>query len=831
MSEPTKLVALPAYLPRRLQAFRIVRGDQTSYVLRDKLADRTYDLEQWQFFVLEVLPGCDTAAKLLSVFSDRFGREITEREVMGFFAELADKKLLDDESAKHPLLKPFTKTGYALEQGLIKPKSFEELAAKMALQGTAGAPAAAKADAPKADAPPAAPPAPPADDADQPAGVAEADGLDPRNSKLLVKFFPLRPVVAVLLPIVEPLKYGVYLLPLVALAAIMLLIRHSGLVWEDLQTLREATVLVEHALFSLLTINLSVTLTQALVAQKFRASVGDLGIGLRFGFFPRFMAPIGHTKQLSRRERMWLQAGPLLMRVTLFSIGVLTWYNARDSLPFLSRAGIGLAFICSVNLIVEGGNPLVKGNSYHLLAAFMNEPYLRGKAYKAFMDRITGGATTESGQNLLATYALASFVYAYVVVLLIVAIVGNFLIYEMRLGGASLIVVAALGIYLTMRTVRRAQMISRAYERSVQFERWRRRALPAEGGETVQKEPEGSRTWYYLSRAALLTLFLLLFLPYSYDAGGSFEIFPADRQVITSDIGGVIEEVNFDGGESVRKGTVLARLAATDLTAQMAVFDAKMAEQKATIAELKARPKKEEIAVAVRELEMAQKRAQFSGEKVPRLKRLYDDRTISFEEYETARREHEVDLREVATRQAQVALVKTGTPPDRIAAEEAKLVALGQQRAELEGKAVRTVLHMPFDGNILTLHLKQRLNSVLDKGAPFATVESTGQVTAEIDVPESDIGYVKVGSLVRAKPNAFHEKTYEGRIKTIDRNVSQKSFGRVVKVIAVVDNPQGELKTGMTGYAKVAAGTIPVWKAFSLALVRFVEVQVWSWIP
>jgi putative peptide zinc metalloprotease protein len=75
MSE-SKKVALPAYLPRRLQAFRIVQGDNTSYLLRDKLADKTHDLEPWQFFVLEVLPGCETIGKLLSVFEDRFGRQL-----------------------------------------------------------------------------------------------------------------------------------------------------------------------------------------------------------------------------------------------------------------------------------------------------------------------------------------------------------------------------------------------------------------------------------------------------------------------------------------------------------------------------------------------------------------------------------------------------------------------------------------------------------------------------------------------------------------------------------------------------------------------------------
>lgn len=831
MTDSTKQVALPAYLPRRLQAFRVVRGEKTSYILRDKLADKTHDMEQWQFFVLEVLPGCEDAPKLLSVFSDRFGRTITEHEVMTFFAHLADNKLLDEDSAKHPLLKPFTKTGYALEQGLIKPKSFEELAVKLAAGAGGG----------KAAAPPAAGPAPAAAKVDPaveaaaeeslPAGVAEADALDPRQSKLLLRFFPMRPLANALLPFVEPLKYGIYVLPVLAVVALMIVIQYSSLVGQDLQGLRDTTTLAVHALFSLLTINLMVTLTQALVAQKYRASVGDLGIGLKFGFFPRFMVPIGHTKQLSRRERMWMQAGPLLMRVALFSIGVLVWYNSRDSHPVLSQAGLGLAFLCAVNLIIEGGNPLVKGNSYHLLAAFMNEPYLRGKSYKAFMDRFKGGATTESGQNLLATYALASFVYAYLVVMLIVAIVGHFMIYELRLGGAAVIVAVVLGIYLTMRTVRRFQTIGRAYERSVQFERWRKRALPAEAGEVVQQEPAGSRTWLYTKRALLLSLLLVLFLPYPYDAGGTFEVFPAERQVVTTDVPGLIEEVNFNGGETVKKGTVLARVSSTDLTAQMAVFDARMAQQRAVIADLRARPKAEEVAVAQRELETAQKRAQFSAAKVPRLERLYKDRVIAFEELDTARKEAEVDRNEVSQREAQLALTKTGTPPDRLAAEQAQLQALNSQRAELENKVARTVLRMPFDGTVLSLHLKQRLNSVLDKGQPFAAVENTGQVTLEIEVPESDIAHVKVGALVRAKPNAFYEQTYEGRVTAIDRNVSNKSFGRVVKVLAVVDNPQGDLRTGMSGYSKVTAGSMPVWKAFTTALVRFFTVQVWSWVP
>jgi len=822
MSE-SKKVALPAYLPRRLQAFRIVQGDTTSYLLRDKLVDKTHDLEPWQFFVLEVLPGCETIVKLLSVFEDRFGRQLSEAEVMKFFGWLADNKLLEEESASHPLLKPFSKQSYALEQGLIKPKSFEELATMMAPATTmpAAAIAAATGGGDKEGIP---------EDATLAAGVNEAENLDPRSAGRAWKLFEIKRMLAVLMPLVSPLKWVVYLLPFLGLSALILVVRYAPLASQDLSTLHDLTSLATHALVSLFAINIFAVLTQAFIAQAFRASVGPLSIGLRFGFFPRFTVRIRHTEQLSRRERIWLHAGPLLMRVLLFSVGLLVWYNTRDTHATLSRAGLSIAFICGINILLEGGNPLVKGNGYHLLAAFMNEPYLRGKSYKAFMAKLRGGSASEAESSVLVTYALANFLYAFLVVAVIVMIVTKFLV-ELKIGGATVILALVLLGYLLMRTAQRFSRISTAYERSVQFDRWRRRAMPAEGGEAKQVETQTSRTAVYVRTAVVLSLLLLLFLPYPYDAGGNFDIYPSDRQVITTDVSGIVEEVNFVGSESVKKGVVIARIASTDLKSEINVINARIAEQEAVIKDLRARPKKEEVAVVERALDVARKREQFSRERVPRLERLYKDRTISFEEFDTARRDYEVDVDEVAKRAADLALVKVGTTPDKIAAENAKLDSLMQERATLNGKVDRTTLRMPFDGNILTLHLNERLNSVMDKGQPFATVEDTRSVTAEIHVPESDIGYVAIGAPIRAKPTAYFDREFVGKVQMLDRNVTTKPFGNVVKVIAVIDNPKGELKTGMTGYAKIGGTTMPVWKAFSLALVRFVNVQVWSWIP
>jgi putative peptide zinc metalloprotease protein len=819
MSE-SKRVSLPAYLPRRLYAFRIVQGDNTTYLLRDKLADKTHDLEPWQFFVLEVLPGCETMPKLLSVFEDRFGRPLAETDVLKFFGWLADNKLLEEESAAHPLLKPFTTKSYALEHGLVKPRSFEELATVMAPATTMSP--AANAPVPEQEGV--------AEEATLPAGINEVENLDPRSAGRAWKLFEIRPLLAGLLPIVSPLKWVAYLLPFLGLSALIIAVRYAPLAAQDLAALDEFTTLATHAVTSLFAINIFAVLTQAFIAQAFRASVGPLSIQLYFGFFPRFTVRIRHTEQLSRRERMWLHAGPLLMRVFLFSVGVLVWYDARDTFATLSRFGLVIAFLSGVNLLLEGGNPLVKGNGYHLLAAFMNEPYLRAKSYKAFMAKVRGGPASEAESNVLATYALANFLYAFLVVAVIVVIVAKFLA-QLQIGGATIIVALALGGWLLVRTAQRFRRISTAYERSVQFDRWRRRALPAEGGEAKQVEAPRSRSAPFVRTAIVLSLLLLLFLPYPYEAGGHFDIYPNDRQVITTDVGGIVEEVNFVGSEFVKKGTVIARIASTDLRSEIAVLTSKIAEQEAVIKDLQSRPKKEEVIVAERALDVAKKREQFDRDRVPRMERLYKDRAISFEEYDAARREYEVDVDEVAKRAADLALVKTGVTPDRIAAEKAKLAALNDQRATLQGRVDRTTLRMPFDGNILTLHLNERLNSVMEKGQPFATVEDTRSVTAEIQVPESDVAYVAIGAAIRAKPAAFFDREFAGKVTAMDRNVTAKPFGNVVKIIAVIDNPKGELKTGMTGYAKIAGTTMPVWKAFTRAIVRFFNVQVWSWIP
>ena len=289
------------------------------------------------------------------------------------------------------------------------------------------------------------------------------------------------------------------------------------------------------------------------------------------------------------------------------------------------------------------------------------------------------------------------------------------------------------------------------------------------------------------------------------------------------------DSIGFDAADV--DPAMLARLASDDLQAQIKTLDAQIAEQEFVIANLLALPKPEEVKVAEEQLRLAKARVPFTRDKVQRLEKLQPEGAVTLEEVEQARKEFDNDKMQVLEKEAALKLAKAGATKERIAGERAKLESLKEQRAGVAQKLDRTVLRMPFDGNILSLHLKDRTNSFLAVGTAFAEVENTGSVTAQIDIPESDIQHVKVGATVRARPSAWFHDEFEGKVTLIDRNVTQKSFGNVIRVIATFDNKDGRLITGMAGQAKIEATTMPVWQAFSQAIWRFVRVHLWAWIP
>lgn len=808
MNDQIQNVSLPAYLLKRLQAYRIGKGIKQSYLIRDKLLGRTYDFEPWQFFVLEILPGCESFEKLASIFKDRFGYPITHEQVRTLFASVMEDNLLDiedKEASAHPLLASFFQTGKIADQPSAAHKAEQ--------------PSIDNSQSESID----------QESEDLPAGIQDSIDLDSRVVKRMWKLFDPRPVLKLITPVLVPVKYCAYLLPILVAAAIMLIIKYQYIINQDMNRLLADTTFFHYIVFSMFSVNLIVVITKAVVAHNFRVTVSAFGIGLFLGFLPRFTLQTSHLHQLSRRERILLHAAPLMVRLSLFSLGVLIWYYSRSSDSHLPQMGLMLTVICTFGFLFSA-NPLLKSDGYHLLSAFMNEPFLRGKSYQTLLNKLYGTSYKESDNNLLIAYALAICVFLFLLIIGVVVFVGAYL-QQIQLGGSSIILVTLLGLYLFRLVFSQFGKINEAYERSVQYGRWRNRVLPEESPEKELEKKESAGFSSYVKRALFLSLLASLFLPYPYEPSGKFIIFPSQKQMIATDIPGIIEQVYFDGGETVEKGTVLARLANKDLQSQVKIYAAKIDEQQAVIEELKSRPKREEVKLAQNLLNIEITRAKFSGAKLQRIKNLYKQSAVSFEELDSVEREHHVNLNQIDEKRAALELLKSGATKNQIDAAQAKLASLIEERDAYIDRVSRSELSMPFDGNILTLHLKQKINSFLEKGELFAEVENATQVTAEIEIPESDIAHITNTARVRVKPASYHSTPFYGTVTTIDRGITTQPYGNVVRVIALIENENGELRTGMTGFAKIEAETIPVWKAFSLSILRFINVEAWSWVP
>lgn len=825
MNEDSRKIVLPPFLVRRLEAFRVAKGGEQSYVVRDKLHGTTHDLDAWQFFILEVLPGCETFEKLQSVFRDRFDRDITRKELEQFFGSLADRKLLDQSAAHHPLLVRFTKPAFVVVDGKAAAKSYSEMAGAATADGSGGSSRPSAAEAPAHGGSSAS-----RDKADAGSEREAPLGLDWPDPNIKLFLFDPRPTLKWLAPALQPLWRIVYAAPLLLLFSVYLaLFKYNSVLTRDFSAFEAKFSMVGQLLFAWWTVHFLGAMSAAVVATNYKVSVEKVGFYLTFGFMPRWCLKMNGANLMTRRQVMWTHAAPLIMRVVLLALGILLWFNTRVTHVELANVGLMTMFTCMIGLVLEAGNPLLKAHAYFILCAYLNEPHLRAKSFMAIWNRVRGNVYQAYDNRVLAIYGMCTLTWIVIVTLIIAKMLSNYLVQHLQLNGSAVIITGAFVAWMILITYRGLKKFGEDFDRKLQFDRWRSRALPAkdaEAGEVVS--PRKS----YWRRALAVCLLLVLFLPYSYEPTGQFVVFPVSKQDLTTDTPGVIEEVFFDGGESVKKGTELARLAHDDYKARLNMLVAQVAEQEHVVAAMKALPKPEAVKLAQAELDVARAHEPFSRAKAERLLPLWKAGAVTQEEYESSVKEHEVDVQDVAEKEANLALVKTGPTPEEIAAAESKVQSLMADRDGLQAKLERTSIRMPFDGNILTLHLKNRLNSYLEAGKPFASVENTGYVTAQVQIPQSDLQFINIGMEARARPTSWFFDEFKGRVVQIDRNVTvDSSMGAWVNVIVLFDNKDGRLHTGATGQAKVGSVTLPVWQAFTLSVERFFRVEFWSWLP
>jgi multidrug efflux pump subunit AcrA (membrane-fusion protein) len=157
--------------------------------------------------------------------------------------------------------------------------------------------------------------------------------------------------------------------------------------------------------------------------------------------------------------------------------------------------------------------------------------------------------------------------------------------------------------------------------------------------------------------------------------------------------------------------------------------------------------------------------------------------------------------------------------------ELAARVAMEQDRL------ARTRLTAAVGGVIVTPHLEERVGQNLARGAEFCVVADVGRVVAEVAVPEGDAAYLAPGQPAAVKVNPFPSRTFEGRVERVGARIREEGGVRFVVAEVSLANPEGALKTGMVGRAKITVGRHPIAVLLLRRPARWLYSRLWPLIP
>src|SRR4051795_8885454 len=113
--------------------------------------------------------------------------------------------------------------------------------------------------------------------------------------------------------------------------------------------------------------------------------------------------------------------------------------------------------------------------------------------------------------------------------------------------------------------------------------------------------------------------------------------------------------------------------------------------------------------------------------------------------------------------------------------------------AKTEAIISQKLVRAPFEGELGVRHVE--LGQYLTAGTQIATLTDLSELYANFTVTEKDSGHLKVGQIVRVAVDAYPGRKFEGKITTIEPQISTDT--RNIRVQATIANADHILKPGM----------------------------------
>src|SRR5689334_17124426 len=172
-----------------------------------------------------------------------------------------------------------------------------------------------------------------------------------------------------------------------------------------------------------------------LTAKHYGGEVHEMGM-LFLVLTPALYCDVTDSWLLPNKwHRIWISAAGIYVELFLASIATFVWFYSEPGL--LNSLSMATMFICSINTVLFNANPLLRYDGYYVMADWLEIPNLRIKSTQFFayliQEKVLGlevpvqSYLPRSRRWLFVTYAIASYVYRWVVTFSIIFFLYQFL--------------------------------------------------------------------------------------------------------------------------------------------------------------------------------------------------------------------------------------------------------------------------------------------------------------------------------------------------------------------------------------------------------------------
>jgi putative peptide zinc metalloprotease protein len=283
-----------------------------------------------------------------------------------------------------------------------------------------------------------------------------------------------------------------------------------------------------------------------LTAKHFGGEVHEMGM-LFLVLTPALYCDVTDSWLLPNKwHRIWISAAGIFVECFLASIATFIWWNTEQGL--LNSLMLATMFICSVNTILFNANPLLRYDGYYVMADWLEVPNLRIKSTQffsyAFQEKVLGleipvqSYMPKSRRYLFVTYAIASYLYRWVVTFSILFFLSQFL---KPYGLQSISYALALGSLVPLLVMPLYQAGKFIYQ-------------PGR-----MRKVKKARTAAFFAVTGLIVAGVLL-IPTPLRVSGTLVLKPARPQIVYAEVPGRLVDIKVRDGEQVKAGQLLATL-------------------------------------------------------------------------------------------------------------------------------------------------------------------------------------------------------------------------------------------------------------------------------